>query len=60
MVDVTGVPAFRWTCPDCGAADIAATETEAVLRGRRHVSWSHPVPTPLQLTARAAAEQTAS
>jgi hypothetical protein len=60
LVDVTGVPAYRWTCPECGASDIAGTETEAVMLGRRHVAWSHPVPTALQLAARAAEEQTAS
>jgi hypothetical protein len=60
MVDVTAVPAYRWTCPECGVDDIAGTETEAVMLGRRHVSWSHPRPTALQLAARAEIEQTAS
>lgn len=58
MVDVIEVAAYRWTCPECGAGDIAGSETEAVMIGRRHVRWSHPAPTDLQLSA-AAAEQTA-
>lgn len=59
MVDVAEVLAFRWTCPECGASDIAGSETEAVVVGRRHVGWSHPAPTELQLSAEAA-QQTAS
>ncbi|HZG95098.1 MAG TPA: hypothetical protein VEZ46_10335 [Mycobacteriales bacterium] len=56
-VSVTGVPAYQWRCERCDATDLAASETEAVTAGRRHVAWTHPAPTDPQ---REAARRTAS
>lgn len=56
-IDVTSVPAYRWRCSECGVDELAESETEAVALGRRHLAWTHPAPTELQLEA---ARRTAS